>query len=242
MLEANKILAKQTSPFFAVIQTADNHRPYTIPDEDAKVFNQVSFPKDSLTKYGFESNEEMNAFRYTDFSFQKFIESAKKESYFRNTIFVFVGDHGIAGNAGKMFPDAWTNKRLTSEHVPLLFYAPALLKPFRFSMPVSQIDVLPTVAGLCKIPYKNSTLGRDVLDSSYRNKHFAFIFDPDSRMVGIVNDSFFYRESFVSNHSEIAPVSNITDTSNESSSEHLRQLTKAIFETSKYLLLNNKKK
>ena len=40
----------------------------------------------------------MNAFRYTDFGFQKFMEAAQKEAYFKNTIFVFVGDHGIRYN------------------------------------------------------------------------------------------------------------------------------------------------
>jgi phosphoglycerol transferase MdoB-like AlkP superfamily enzyme len=242
MLEANKILATQTSPFFAVIQTADNHRPYTIPTEDANTFRLANFPIDSVKKYGFESLEEMNAFRYTDFSFQQFIEAAKKQPYFKNTIFVFVGDHGIVGNAGNMFPPAWTSMRLTSEHVPLLFYSPYLFKPARLHFPVSQIDVLPTIAGLCKIPYVNSTLGRDALDSSFADKHFAFIFDPDSRMVGAVNDSFFYRESFVSSHAEIAPIKNIADTNSESNKQKLQQLTEAMFESAKYLLLNNKKK
>ena len=242
MLEANKILAKRTTPFFAVIQTADNHRPYTIPTEDANEFKQVNFPRDSVMKYGFESNEEMNAFRYTDFSFQKFIEAAKKENYFKNTIFVFVGDHGIAGNAGTMFPAAWTEKRLSAEHVPLLFYSPYLIKPARYSFPVSQIDVLPTVASLCNLPYWNSTLGRNILDSSFDNKHFAFIFDPETRMVGVVSDSLYYRESFIASHSEIASIKNSSDTSNPAARKSLQQLTEAMFETSKYLLLNNKKK
>ncbi len=61
-------------------------------------------PLDSLQKYGFESLEELNAFRYTDFSYRTFIEAARKEKYFNNTIFVFIGDHGIPGNAGNMFP------------------------------------------------------------------------------------------------------------------------------------------
>ncbi|MBK7434008.1 MAG: sulfatase-like hydrolase/transferase [Chitinophagaceae bacterium] len=34
LLEANGVLKKQDKPFFAIIQTADNHRPYTIPSED----------------------------------------------------------------------------------------------------------------------------------------------------------------------------------------------------------------
>ena len=86
-------------------------------------------PDDTLKKYGFESVEEYNSFRYADYCFQKFIEAAQKETYFNNTIFVFVGDHGVSGNATAMYPDVWTNERLTDEHVPLLFYAPKLLQP-----------------------------------------------------------------------------------------------------------------
>ncbi len=39
-LEANKVLKQQTAPFFAIIQTADNHRPYTIPKEDEEAFHR----------------------------------------------------------------------------------------------------------------------------------------------------------------------------------------------------------
>ena len=242
LLESNKVLAAQSSPFFAVIQTADNHRPYTIPAEDAAEFKKMNYPKDSILKYGFESNEEVNAFRYTDFCFQKFMEAAAKENYFRNTIFVFIGDHGIPGNANALFPPVWTEKRLTSEHVPMLFYQPNLLKPALIGRPASQIDVLPITAGLCKIPYLNSTLGRDLLDSAYAGKEFAFIFDPDSRMVGVVNDSFYFRQNFLSSNAEIVPVKEQMNNASDITKEHLRQLTEAMFETSKYLLLNNKKK
>ena len=40
-LESNKILSQQKKPFFAVIQTADNHRPYTIPEEDLNDFKNI---------------------------------------------------------------------------------------------------------------------------------------------------------------------------------------------------------
>jgi phosphoglycerol transferase MdoB-like AlkP superfamily enzyme len=242
LLEANKVLAAQSAPFFAVIQTADNHRPYTIPEEDASEFKKLNYPKDSILKYGFESNEEVNAFRYTDFCFQKFMEAASRENYFPNTIFVFIGDHGIAGNADALFPAAWTDKRLTAEHVPLLFYAPRLFQRARISRPASQIDVLPIAAGLCKIPYTNSALGRDLLDSAYADKEFAFIFDPDSRMVGVLNDSFYYRKSFATSSEEIVPVRYNIGPAGDLTKTQLRRLTEAMFETSKYLLLNNKKR
>ncbi len=33
-LEANEVFRQQHTPFFAIIQTADNHRPFSIPEED----------------------------------------------------------------------------------------------------------------------------------------------------------------------------------------------------------------
>jgi len=103
-LEANQVIKKEKGPFIAVIQTAYNHRPYTIPKEDEAAIQQRSFPKDTLEKYGFWSDAEMNAFTYMDYTFKVFMQAASREKYFNNTIFVFVGDHGIRGNAGNMMP------------------------------------------------------------------------------------------------------------------------------------------
>jgi phosphoglycerol transferase MdoB-like AlkP superfamily enzyme len=242
-LEANNVLARQQKPFFAIIQTADNHRPYTIPEEDQQAFKKVQTPIDSIRKYGFESLDEMNAFRYTDFGYQKFIEAARKEKYFNNTIFVFIGDHGIPGNADAMFPHAWTAQRLTAMHVPLLFYAPGLLTPQRIHAISSQVDVLPTIAGLSNIHYTNSTLGKDMLDSA--TKDFAFIFDPDNSMTGVVKGDYLYRKQLVTKKEELVSIINNNPVPNDA--EHaaimhdMSVLTDALYETAKYMLLNNKK-
>jgi phosphoglycerol transferase MdoB-like AlkP superfamily enzyme len=243
-LEANKVLAKQQKPFFAVIQTADNHRPYTIPEEDQQEFKKVQVPADSLTKYGFESLEEMNAFRYTDFGYQKFIQAAQKEKYFNNTIFVFIGDHGIPGNADAMFPHAWTAQRLTSMHVPLLFYAPGLLSPRRVHTISSQTDVLPTIAGLTNIKYTNSSLGKDLLDSATTG--FAFIYDPDYSMAGVVRGDYLYRKQLGTQKEELVSIVGNDKVPNDPEhttiTHEMSVLTDALYETAKYLLLNNKKK
>lgn len=243
-LEANKVLATRQKPFFAVIQTADNHRPYTIPEEDRQEFKKVHVPEDSLKKYGFESLAELNAFRYTDFGYRTFIEAAKKESYFSNTIFVFIGDHGIPGNATALLPGAWTEKRLTTVHVPLLIYAPSLLPPKRIHTICSQTDVLPTIAGLLNINYTNTTLGRDMLDSA--NTGLAFIFDPDNNMAGVVKGNYFYRKQLQTNKYELASVINNDplppDAAHRAVADSMRLLTDALYETARYMLLNNKKK
>jgi len=240
-LEANQVLATQTKPFFAVIQTAGNHRPYTIPDEDLPEFKKLDLPPDSLKKYGFETLAEYNAFRYTDFTFKKFIEAASREKYSRNTIFVFVGDHGIPGNADYMYPLAWSEQRLSMEHVPLLFYSPSGLPARKISTIVSQVDVLPTIAGICNIPYTNSTLGRDMLDSTVQG--LAFIFDPDNKMAGVIKGDYFYRMRLNGEQEDMVPViDNNKRPISDSARSEMRLLAEALYESSRYLLFNNQKK
>jgi len=254
-LEANKVLKQQTKPFFAIIQTADNHRPYTIPEEDRAAFKLKSFSTDSLKRFGFESNEEMNAFRYTDFGYQKFMEAAQQEAYFKNTIFVFVGDHGIRYNGTlDYFPKAWTEQGLTCEHVPLLFYAPGLLKPQRISNVASQLDILPSLASLAQISYSNNSLGRNLFDTvssltQYKSflptEKYAFVIDHDVKTVGLVGNKYYYLKNYKTGKVEFVsmtgnapvPVNAATD----SVKNYLSQLTDVYFETAKYLLLNNKK-
>jgi len=255
-LEANNVLKDQRKPFFAVIQTADNHRPYTIPGEDAAAFKKLSFAADSLKKYGFESNEEMNAFRYTDFCFEQFMEAAKKQAYFDNTIFVFVGDHGIRySRIMPTLPQAYSIEGITSEHVPLLFYAPKLLQPKREHKVCSQVDVLPSLAGLAKIPYRNNTLGRNLFDtinplqeykSTLPKENLAFIIDHDVQTIGMINNEFYFLKNMRSGVEEFVSITDnkpiIKNGHTDSTRTRLSQLTDAYYETAKYLLLNNKKK
>ncbi len=243
-LEANAIMAKQTKPFFTILQTADNHRPFNIPEEDVD-FVQKVIHEDSLAKYGFESIKEYNAFAYTDYCFKKFMEAASKEDYFENTIFVFVGDHGVEGNATAIYPAAWTDQRLAEEHVPLLFYAPALLSPQRRPETVSQIDVLPTIAGMLMQPYTNSTLGRNLLDSA-KGENAAFIIYHAPGWIGVVNDDYFYRKNIRIQKEELVPVKYnlppLSPAQQDSVKKKLSSLTTAIYETARWMLVNNKSK
>lgn len=249
-LEANSLLAREKKPFFAIIQTADNHRPYSIPKEDLGAFTLRRPPEDSLDRFGFKDQvayddklKEFNAFRYTDFTFQQFINAAQKEAYFKNTLFVFVGDHGIPGEAGEKFPHSWTEQRLTSEHVPLLFFAPGILSPSVKTQPCSQVDVMATIAGIVKQPVKNTGLGRNLMQNQIP---FAFIFNPEARQIGIVKDSVFYRSDLKGEQEELVSVVNnrkLNFKENSSSRiDSLRLLSSGIYQTAAYLLLNNKKK
>lgn len=243
-LEANNVFAKQKNPFFAIVQTADNHRPFNIPEED-KDFVQKNIPIDSLRKYGFESLKEYNAFAYTDYCYKKFIEAAKKEPYFDNTIFIFSGDHGVEGNATAVYPNAWTEQRLSDEHIPLLFYAPALLAPQKREEPVSQIDILPTVAGMLQQPYTNTTLGRDILDSA-KKPNAAFIIYHAPGWIGVVDDNYFYRKNIRIKKEELVSIKgntlSLTAAQQDSVKKKLGSLTDAIYETARWMLVNNRNK
>ena len=241
-LEANKTLSKNTKPFFAIIQTADNHRPYTIPAEDLKVFVKKTVPKDSLLKFGFENNEEYNAFRYTDFCIEQYIEAAKKEKYFNETLFVFVGDHGIKGDAGTMLPKSFTEQGLTNMHVPLLFYAPSILQPKEYSIPVSQLDVLPSIASLCNIPYTNTTMGKNVFITVQQKDNAIFLYDDFNQQIGVLNNEFYYGYQLKNPSKPIFESAlNNEVVKNDSVQKQMDILTKTIYETAKYMLIHNQK-
>lgn len=245
-LAANKEMAKEKKPFFSIIQTAGNHRPYTIPSEDQPEFALQQLPPDTLAKYGFSGNDELNAFRYSDFCFRKFIEAAAREEYFANTIFIFVGDHGLRGDAGTLFPQSFTKQGLAAEHVPLLFYAPALLQPRRVRTVSSQLDILPSAAFIAQQSFTNTTLGRNLFDTSNQSGRFAFIADPDTRYIGLVGDSFYYGRNLSTGQKEFVSVINNDpvklDRQTDSIRKYMADLTEAWYHSSRYLLLNNKKK
>ena len=242
-IEANNILKEKTKPFFAIIQTADNHRPYTIPKNDLKQFQKRKVPNDSLRQHGFENNDEFNAFRYTDFCIEQFIESAKKEPYFKNTLFVFVGDHGIKGDAGEMLPRVFSDNGLTNMHVPLLFYAPFILKAQTYTTPVSQIDVLPSIASLTNIAYTNTTLGRNVFSLIQKSDtNEIFLFDDFANAIGLYNNSR-YVGFPIKDDKNIKYKSTMDNqiVKIDSVAIRMKNKTSLIYETSKYMLTHNKK-
>jgi phosphoglycerol transferase MdoB-like AlkP superfamily enzyme len=245
LLEANKIFREKNKPFFAMIQTAGNHRPYTIPKQDTD-FELKHFSDAELKANGFIGDDEFNSFRYMDYSIGKFIDAAKKEKYFDNTVFVFLGDHGITGNAGNHMPRAWSDLRLTTGHTPMLIYAPKYLPPARHDMPAQQADVMPTVAGLLNFPYVNKSMGRDLLDPRFDGARNSFIiYHSDGPEIGIVDkDTYFTMSANGSNAKlyDLHAENPQRDTIKDDKKIQLKQiLTKQLYETNRYMLTHNPK-
>ncbi len=115
--------AAKQQPFFAHIMTTSNHRPYTYPD------GRIDIPSPGGRDGGV---------KYTDYAIGKFIADAKSKPWFNDTLFVIVADH-CAAVAGK------SKLPVANYLIPLIFYAPALIKPSVYTRMVSQIDIAPTL-------------------------------------------------------------------------------------------------
>ena len=239
-LEANRHFAKQKEPFFAIIQTSDNHPPYTIAEED-KDFIRKEPKEEELEKYGFESVAQYNAMRYFDYGIKKFMEVAKKEAYFQNSLFVFVGDHGVAGNASAIYQKEWTDKRLTEMHVPMLFYAPGHVPAQLRTEVVSQVDVLPTLAGIAGQKHTNTTLGRDIVNK--HNNHSAFFIRHDEGEIGLITDDFYFTKNILFEKEQLHLMNSkavYTKKQIDSVQKRLSGVTSGYLETARWMLMNNK--
>lgn len=149
-MDKNAALGK---PFFSHVMTVSNHRPFTYPN------GRIDIPSTSQSREG--------GVKYTDYAINKFLKEAAAKPWFNNTIFVIVADH-CAGSAGSV------QLPVTGYHIPMMIYAPALLKPHKEERLTAQIDIAPTILGLLHFRYQSKFLGQDILNLP-AGKEKAFI-------------------------------------------------------------------
>ncbi|OMI16219.1 alkaline phosphatase [Leptospira weilii serovar Heyan] len=153
--ELHEILIKQESPFLAVTLTLTTHYPYRVPSREDEVFSSE-----------LEEADFFNVYRYADKSIDSFLEKAKKAPYFKDTVFIFVGDHTHHRNLD-YFED---------RNVPFLIYSPGRI-PSRIDPRISsQLDVIPTILGIVGKKVQFSAMGRNLLDKQISGgvAYFAF--------------------------------------------------------------------
>jgi membrane-anchored protein YejM (alkaline phosphatase superfamily) len=138
--------------------TLSNHAPFEVPP--------VPNTSPITTEGGY--NQRLEAQRYADWAVGHFIEDAKKLSYFNETLFVFVGDHGYH------VPPQLTEVHLLYHHVPLLFYAPELLtRPGVDHRLASHVNIVPSVLGLLGMnDAPQASWGRSLFNDSYPDENF----------------------------------------------------------------------
>ena len=139
--------SKTGKPFFNHWMTVSNHRPFTYPE------NKIDIPSNSKSREG--------GVKYTDYALRKFFEMAKKQSWFKNTIFVIVADH-CASSSGK------TELPLDKYRIPAMIYAPEFVAPSQCNTLMSQIDLMPTLFGILHFNYASKFYGQDVFSKSYK--------------------------------------------------------------------------
>ncbi|BFT61980.1 sulfatase-like hydrolase/transferase [Pseudomonas moorei] len=152
---------KDKKPFYALLQTLSNHTPYALP---------TPLPVDQVTDRG-TLNEHLTAMRYSDWALGQFFEKARKEPYFKETLFVIVGDHGF-GNEQQI-----TEMDLGRFNVPMLMIAPGIQEKFgqRDHTVGTQIDIVPTIMGRVGGDVVHQCWGRDLLNLPEGDKGFGVI-------------------------------------------------------------------
>jgi phosphoglycerol transferase MdoB-like AlkP superfamily enzyme len=143
--------AKTGKPFFNHWMTVSNHRPFTYPE------GKIGIPGTAKSRDG--------GVMYTDYALKQFFEMAKKQPWFKNTVFVIVADH-CASSSGK------TELPMDKYRIPALIYSPGFIQPQKMDKLVSQIDLMPTVLGLLNFDYQSKFFGQNVLLSSYKPRAF----------------------------------------------------------------------
>ncbi len=148
-------------PFYALLQTLSNHTPYALPEP---------LPVPAVSGHG-SQDAHLTAMRYSDWALGRFFEQAKRQSWYKDTLFVVVGDHGFGA------PEQLTEMDLFRFHVPLLLIAPGITEQFgsRREVVGTQVDVVPTIMGRLGGEVRHQCWGRDLLALDERDPGFGII-------------------------------------------------------------------
>lgn len=242
--EAVGVLSSSPTPFITFVQTAGFHRPYTIPADNENFPPMPNPSAEALRHYGFESAEEFQSLRFSDWALRRFFDRASQEPWFDNTIFAIFGDHGLTQPSTNMSP-GYLAAGLQAWHTPLLLYSPSGLIPAGVvDTPHTQLDVFPTLAALAGLDFLTNTLGRDMLDEHnaplLRGDEAAFISADDNNRF-LIKDGYVYVYGQDALYSLNAPtLENLRDALPDIHAAMRREVTD-FYETSRYLLHNNGK-
>lgn len=151
----NTKISSFQQPFFASLFTISSHNPYTVPEK-----YKGKFPK-GKTKI-------LESIAYTDFALKQFFESAQKEEWYKNTLFVFTADHTSSE------PTLAKHKTNVGKfRIPIVFFAPSNSDLIGVSdKNFQQIDIMPSVIDYLQIKTKMVTYGKSFLS----DKNFVVYF------------------------------------------------------------------
>lgn len=135
-------------PFMTALFTASSHHPFVIPDK-----YKSQYPEGKLPIH--------KCIRYTDNALRLFFDSAKKQKWFKNTLFVLTADHTNQTCRNVYETD------LGVFSVPIVFYAPGDSLPTGLNETAiaQQIDIMPTVLGYLGYDKAHVSFGCDLFNT-----------------------------------------------------------------------------
>ena len=134
-------------PFVSAVFTASSHHPYKIPDA-----YQDIYPEEGLAIH--------KCIRYTDHALERFFETASKQPWYENTLFVLTADHTNLS----AIPEYQTALGVFS--VPIVLFDPSGELPIgKLDAIAQQIDIVPTVLGCLGYPHPYVAFGCDLLQT-----------------------------------------------------------------------------
>lgn len=140
-------MSEMKEPFMTAVFTASSHHPYVVPDKYKEVY-----PEEGLIMH--------KCIRYTDMALRKFFETASRQPWFNNTIFVLTSDHTNLSDHDYYQTD------LGGFCSPIIIYEPlGGRQPEIMDKIAQQIDILPTVMGMLHYPKPYFAFGIDVLNT-----------------------------------------------------------------------------
>ncbi len=140
------ISTKGDQPFFSLVFTSSNHKPFEIPAGKVE------------TRTGPDGLREM-AVAYADYALGRFLELARSSNYYDNTIFLVVSDHNSRVKGANLIP-------VERFHVPGVIIGSGI-EPRRIAGISSQIDLLPTLLSLMGVDSEHPAIGHDLTTPEY---------------------------------------------------------------------------
>ncbi len=136
-------LSNNNQPFCSVVFSSSFHDPFDIPQGKVNIDGVKT-----------DDPRRLTAAKYADYALGKFFEQAKKEDYYKNTVFLVIADHDSRVRGIGAFP-------LTNYSIPALIISPDIT-PRVDKRIVSQIDMLPTLLSLTGVSGEFPLSGEDL--------------------------------------------------------------------------------
>lgn len=152
----NRLISELKQPFLGTIFSVNSHHPFVLPESH-------------LNRYKDYGQENGKVIQYTDEALKEFFELAKKENWYKNTIFVITADHTSVTTYPKFSTDVGRYR------VPVFFMTPdGSLLPQRIdSINIQQNDIMPSILDMVGFEGKITSFGQSVLTST-ADSHFSF--------------------------------------------------------------------